>query len=361
MEFRKTCLIVTVAAIAFMYCLGPGAEPGYTEGLRLKMDKIADVGKNDDLFHSISSVCEDDDGNFYVLDYKKHRVTKFNSKGEKLSAFGNRGEGPGEFKSPSRLSFSPGTGVVVTEMMNEATIFSKEGKAVKKINFAKSLGFLFNIRFIGGNLFYAEKQGDRDVRHQILMTSEGKPVDSDLFFCAGWTLNLPSGEQYRLSYKELTPRLVFGCYKSRAVVGRSDQYKVKIIDAKGGVINEIRRDVGGGALSEKEHRLFSQKIKDTKRWPGNVLKAFQKKIPNEKMFFIKLMITSSHVFVFRIKKDCSDENSLYPVDVFTHDGTFRGELSLPKLPLLISDRYIYIKEDSDEDEPLYLSKHGYKL
>ena len=352
-------IMVTVLMIIIQQ--EPIASMGYAKTLRLDLKKIAEVAKNEELFFSINSVCEDDEGNFYVLDSKKYQVQKFSAEGKKLLTFGTRGEGPDGFRTPARMFFSGETGLVVTEMMNDATIFSKLGKVVKKINFAKTLGFIFNIGYIGGNLFYAEKQGEKEVRTQIIMNNEGKILKSDLFSCSGWDIAMEDGTQYSLSYKELTPQLIFNAYKSHAVVGKSDCYQLKIIDSKGQIINKIGRDVKRSPLTSKEHDYFREEINNVKGWNNLVKKAFKKLIPSEKMYYEKLMITSKYVFVFRIKRDTTDEKSPYLVDVFAINGKFLGEVSMSKLPLLVSDTFIYFKVDDDDDALIYLEKCSYKL
>lgn len=362
---RRKILLITVMVLVLMVIinLGPGVVECYARELHLDLKKIVELGKEEEIFYSLYSVCEDDEGNIYIMDGKRYNVLKFSPEGKRLLSFGNRGEGPGDFKSPSQIFFSEDNGVVVTEMMNEATIFTKEGKVVKKINFGKTLGLLFNIRYIGGNLFYAEKQGDMGVRYQILMNSEGKIVNSDLFFGSGWEVNIEDGKRYTLSFDELTPKLIFGGYKSHAVVGKSDCYKLKIINDRGQIIKEIGRDKKGSPLTTKERMHFTRVINDIKGWNTHVINAFHELIPAEKMIYKKLMITSRYVFVFRIKEDTTDEKSPYPVDVFEINGKFIGEVSMPALPLLVSDKYVYFREgfDGNEDSPLYLSKYSYNL
>ncbi|MDQ1353664.1 MAG: hypothetical protein QG657_3970 [Acidobacteriota bacterium] len=360
---KMRLMTVVVVVLMLIINLGPGAAESYAGEPRLVMKKIVEVGKEGEILYSLYSVCEDDEGNFYIMDGKRYNLLKFSPEGKKLLNFGNSGEGPGDFKSPSQVFFSENNGVVVTEMMNEATIFTKEGKVVKKINFAKTLGLLFNIRYIGGDLFYAEKQGDIGVRYQILMNSEGKIVNSDLFLGSGWEIIMEDGMRYSLSFDELTPHLIFGGYKSFAVVGKSDCYKLKIINDRGQVIKEIGRNVKGSPLTTKENQHFSQEINDIKEWSPQVKKAFHELIPTEKMYYKKVMITSRYVFVFRIKEDTTDQKSPYPVDIFEIDGKFLGEVSMPALPMLVSDKYIYFREgdNGDEDAPLYLSKYSYNL
>ena len=84
----------------------------YGSALRLDMKKDLELGREGDMFYWVSSVCEDDEENIYLLDSRVYKVRKFSKDGKELLSFGSKGEGPGEFKSPSRLYYSPKTGIV---------------------------------------------------------------------------------------------------------------------------------------------------------------------------------------------------------------------------------------------------------
>ncbi len=355
-------MTVMVAVLMIIINLGPGTPEGYAGELCLDMKKVVEVGKKEDIFYFFNSVCEDDDGNFYVLDNKRYNVLKFSPEGKYLLSFGNRGEGPGDFKAPSRVYYSENLGVVVTEAMNEASIFTRDGQLVKKINFSKTLGLLFNIRYIGGELFYAEQQRDKGVRRQILMDISGKIVNSELFSGSGWEITMEDGMRYRLYFKELTPQLIFDGYKSYGVVGTSDQYWLKLINAKGHDLKDIGLNVEGNPLLVKEREYFIKEISNVQGWSKQVKKAFEKKIPKLKMLYYNVMLTSRYIFVFRIKADVTDEKAPYPVDVFDMNGKFIGEVSMLRLPLRVSDKYIYLREgDEEESSSIYLAKYSYSL
>lgn len=54
-------------------------------------------------FYRIADLAVDDAGKIYVLDSGDHRVIVFDSAGRRLTAFGRRGGGPGEFTWPIRV------------------------------------------------------------------------------------------------------------------------------------------------------------------------------------------------------------------------------------------------------------------
>ena len=55
-------------------------------------------------FYDPGGVAVDKDGNIYVADSGNQRVVKFNSRGEFITNFGRKGQGPGEFLSPWQIA-----------------------------------------------------------------------------------------------------------------------------------------------------------------------------------------------------------------------------------------------------------------
>jgi len=166
---------------------------GFGAQLELVLKKEVVLGNTGDPFFSLYSICEDDEANIYVLDKKRCNVRKFSGQGKELLKFGQKGEGPGDFKAPKKLYYSKQIGVTVTEAMNDASIFTTGGELVKKINFAAKMGFLFNIRSIGGEIFYADQQRENEFCYQILMDAEGKKINTELFASSGWNVSMKDG------------------------------------------------------------------------------------------------------------------------------------------------------------------------
>ncbi|MGE5341168.1 MAG: hypothetical protein ACM3SY_06765 [Candidatus Omnitrophota bacterium] len=163
------------------------------------------------------------------------------------------------------------------------------------------------------------------------MDIEGKKVNSNLFSGPEWIITI-GNNMYSLSFSELSPRLIFGGYNDHAVIGKSDCYKLKVIDKSGRIIKDIERNVKRNPLETKELQYFIKEINNIKGMNDQVKKAFQNLIPTEKMYFEKLMITSRYIFVLKTKKDSTDENSPYPVDIFEINEKFIGEVTLPHVP-----------------------------
>lgn len=92
------------------------------------------------LFVNISDLCCDDEGNLYIADNGQDKIFKYNHIGQPIVRFGNRGQGPGEFltdpdKNVLNISFGNDRNIYVFDTgMNRISIFSKEGKFIKRFS-----------------------------------------------------------------------------------------------------------------------------------------------------------------------------------------------------------------------------------
>jgi len=333
----------------------------FASNLKLNTQKVIEFGNKGEPFYVIYSVSEDDEENVYILDGKKYLVRKFSKEGKELLNFGGRGEGPDMWMNPRRVFYSKEKGIIVTEMMNSASIFTTDGKIVKKINFAKK-GMFFYVDYLGGGIFCGESQRLGPSRRMIFVDESLDIINSDLYTNKEGEVNLPGGMSYSLSYRETFPNISFSSYKGYGVIGQSDKYEFKLFDSKGMLVRVFSREVDAPKFTQKEREYFAEKI-DNEEFPPQVQKEFKKMIPEKKMFFYTTKLTSKYLFVFRIKVDATTNNPPYPVDIFSINGEFLGELNVDSPPILITDRYMYFKEGSDEkdNDDIYIVKYTYEL
>lgn len=136
--------------------------PGITgaeKSIAIKWDASLEVGRADLLFASIASICEDEKGNFYVLDRIEHKVFKFSRDGQLLFKFGGKGEGPGDFIRPSRITITPQGQVAVADDMYHISFFQPDGIFSKRLQLSNRLGLFFKDKYISfffcysGNIF----------------------------------------------------------------------------------------------------------------------------------------------------------------------------------------------------------------
>lgn len=117
----------------------PVPLPGGPSKLILTQDLV--IGKDPaggpDLFAELRSVGVDDKENIWTLDWEDIKIRVFDKTGKLVSAFGQKGQGPREWQSPSRMVVLPdGTGVVLD--LNKLTFYALDGTCLKELSTARS-------------------------------------------------------------------------------------------------------------------------------------------------------------------------------------------------------------------------------
>lgn len=356
-----------ITIILLVCMLLPLSVSGENEGdkpLRLKLDKVSESGRNT-MIYSAGSICEDNEGGFYVLDYKAWKIHRFDKGGKRQLTFGNRGQGPGDMNQPH---FITGIGqntvgkpaIVMCEPIEFVSFFDPNGTFLERIRIPKGLG----LSFITSNLYYAwvwtkksRQQVLLDKKGNILKTFFESPKDASSISAPDETGRLVMINHFA---EEYTPFLLFSGTKNRAALGISNRYEVKLVDRNGNVSATLTRPIRPPDITPKEREHFKQQIYGRNNLHDLAKKKLADKIPRLKNHFTAIRLSSTHVFLFRLKSDILNRNALIPVDIFTFGGTYVGTGRVKRVPVFVSDKFMYVKEFTEEDELLVVKyKYGF--
>ena len=334
--------------------------------LILEMGKITEMGNDNPIIQRFASACEDNDGFCYVLDSRAARVYKFSPDGKMLLSFGQRGEGPGEFKYPYGVFVSSNGKIIVTEIQNIVSFFEKDGKFINRYDFQSKLGYLSNLKYVGDDVFYAHKSPLEERKEwQIIFNSDGKEIDQSLFSASFSTVTIPLSEDregvraYGIPFIELKPYLIFNHYNGSSAAAYSRKYEIIILNSHGKMVSKITRDVPPKELNSHE-KEYCEEILKKKQWPPEAKKKIKKIIPETKNSLYYVLISGTHVFAFQPPEDLSSTRKIYPTDIFTLEGKFYGSIEMGDVPSLISNQFMYILEENAEGD-YALVKYRYKL
>lgn len=331
--------------------------------LDLKLNKVLEIGRKDLMFASITSVCEDDGSNFYVLDKKEHKVFKFSKDGKLILYFGRKGQGPGDFQQPNQITYSLKGQIVVADDLFNVSFLNADGTFINRIHLDGRLG----LGYIGEELFYSWIWRPEDKR-QVVVDSENNVVNTFFKISRGsFSVSVPdsSGRLVMFNYApdEYAPSLLFAHSGRYSAVGVSDRYEILILNEKGETVSTVQREILPGNISKKGKQYFVKDIYEIGKrrgWPKSVIRKIVKIIPGEKNYFDCVLLSKQHVFVFRIREDVSDEEAPVLVDVFTLEGKFQGTARVKIKPIFASEKFMYFVE-SDEEDNLFLVKMSYKI
>ncbi|MCX6581511.1 MAG: hypothetical protein NT166_15160 [Candidatus Aminicenantes bacterium] len=336
----------------------------YGEGeLKIKLEKIIEIGNSEPIFQRIKAVSEDSNGNIYILDGSACKVYKVSPDGKLLLTFGQRGDGPGDMRRPYNLYALANGKIVVTESQFIVSFFDQSGKFIDRINFQPKLGSLLDIEYVGDNLFYAIKYtSDGQNKEQIIMDSNGKKFHQVLFSSPSNLVQIPieNGVQvFGIPFTELEPYFIFSHYKNHSAIALSRKYEILILNSQGQMVSKIKQNIPMKKLSASEE-MYRDSIVKKKEWPPAVKRKILEVMPDSKNYFYNILMSGSYVFAFITPDDISKKERIYPVDVFALDGKYVGNIKMDNMPYLISDQFLYIVEDDGVDTYIIV-KYRYRL
>ena len=331
--------------------------------LHLRLSRLLEIGKDNLMFASITSICEDDDSNFYVLDKKEHKVFKFSPEGKLILTFGSKGQGPGDFLQPNRISFSKKGQLVIANELYDVSFLKRDGTFIRRVHLDGKLALCY----IGEGIFYSWIWMPEDKR-QVIVDRDNNIIETFFKVTKGsFSVSAPdsSGRLVMFNYAPdvYAPTLLFAHSKSHSAVAVSNRYEINILNNKGEIITTIQRNIQPDDVKREEKEYFVKDINEMgkkRKWPKSVIRKIIKNIPKKKNYFDWVLLSEKHVFVFRIRKDISNEPVSIPVDIFSIDAQYLGTASIDKKPLFISEKFMYFVQ-SDDQGNLYLLKMSYQI
>lgn len=111
----------------------------------LGTERLWEHGGDDDeiIFGVTGRILTDEDGNSYVLDQQLSEIQVFAPDGEWLRTIGREGEGPGEFRFPGDMFFTPGGHIGVAQQFPGKIIqLTRDGEPLDNFPFGTSEGFV---------------------------------------------------------------------------------------------------------------------------------------------------------------------------------------------------------------------------
>ncbi len=356
----KSFFLCVLVVVVF---LGTNAITAEVPSIKIILSDPLELGSEKYLFSSVSSVCEDESGNFYVLDRMERKALTFDPKGNLLLSFGQKGQGPGDFQSPGRIIVTEQGYLAVCEDMYDVSFHRTDGTFIKRVHLSNRLA----LGYIGENLCYAWSWEPED-QQQVTVDPDNKIIKK--FYSVpknSFSVSIPdeSGRMVMFSYSSdiYAPELLFAHNASLSAVAKSTVYEIILLDTKGNEIKHLERDIQPSKITRAEKNYLKKEIKDhadQRGWPPKVTHDLYDLIPRDKVFFNHICLSSQYAFVFRIPEDILKEKAPVPVDVFSLNGDFLGTAELPSQAEHISKNHMYFIK-TDEESNVYLSIKSYKI
>jgi hypothetical protein len=305
--------------------LEPYIVEGEASNLRLKKeftidteeDDVADTGLADIYNFDIDSA-----GNLYFLNRSGsgHSIFKFDQKGNFVTSFGYKAQGPGEITNPFYLKADFQDDIVVMDHMKKVLIFSADGELKKE--FRSDVNLIQAFPLENGNYLGKKLEIDPNVELRqfplILFNSDFKKIKE---------LGKYRPPDFQRGQKLGVPfhKLVNSVSNGKIYVGNTEKgYEIRVYDLEGNLIRRIRKEFQQVSFSEAKKREILSLIKNPSEWKQTFF--FHKYCPPFQYFFTD---DEGHLFVMTYEE--GENPGEYQYDIFNSSGIFISRISLENI------------------------------
>jgi hypothetical protein len=277
-------------------------------------DAVAETGLTDIHYFDVDS-----EGNLYFLNRRSGEdvVFKFDPKGNFLSSFGRKGQGPGELMSPSNLTVDYKDDIVIQDIVGKIVIFGKEGSFKGQINtkqiFAGALP-LENANYLATKRIF--NYDGNYVEWPILLCGPDFEVIKEF--------DKHTGPNYRGKWGFPEDTLVYCVSEGKIFIGNSASgYEIRVFDPSGNLKRKIRKEYRPIEVTEELKKNTLEGLEDSPLAFMTEGIFFRKHCPAFQYFF-----TDDEGYVFVMTYEESEKSREYLYDIFDSSGIFVSRIYL---------------------------------
>jgi len=279
----------------------------------------------------------DDEGNFYITDWDRKRIQKYDPAGKFVLTIGKQGEGPGEFQNTSIVRFDGKNRLYVSDIANQRiNFFDKSGSLLEQVSLPDAFEiFAINSRghyvaghtrevkseFKGFKIEWGVFDGQFSLISELFSTTQDfkPPAGRDATSIAKFLASILSSMAFRPQ-----PFLVVAD-NDLIYFGFPEKYVIDVCSPEGKKIKSIRREYDPIEITRKDKELFE------KREAESYLREIPGEQRKEALGFIKYPKYKPAYSSFSVMENGwlavvleSIENEYTVFDLFDQDGTYIG-------------------------------------
>jgi hypothetical protein len=319
-----------------------------------------------DVFGIPANMQVSDEDYLYVYDKENKKNYIFDSDGNFIKTFGVKGQGPGEARDQSSLFLIDDKLLIVD--VGRIHYFRLDGtylhSVVNSLYSRRPVLFLSEHEFLAVSLGVFEAPDFKAQIKRINLESGQVTVIADFEIFQGG-IGRAGKMVGSLIVPGLTPLMTVGYGEGRLYYGRSDSYKIQVIDLSGKLLKTFFLDRKKKKVPEDvKKKYFGRYSSMSKQALDQIIAT----TPNETTFFCRIETHQGLIYVF--VPDISRHNRL-KIDIFSPEGEYlyRGDLSIEDhLTMMepqiynpyIKDEFIYVSV-LDENDNVKIIKYRISL
>jgi hypothetical protein len=303
-------------------------EPKYGN-LKLNIKEDLSIGNPKDSNYSFNIVWDlqvDDEGNIFVTDNGTRKVRKYGIHGEYLNTFVAGDHQPGEI-NPKQTKLDEASGkIYILNFKGLINAFDTNGRYLDDI---RSKNKIIDISLIKGDSIWGilEETTGESVSHCFcLINSKGEIIKEFVRFPYELSFITIMGQKGIVSGSYLFRLYLANVAPGAFLYGYSGKYQLNLTDDDGNLIFGIRRNVPVKKYPERELR---RKRADGIKYPDY-----------EPLFSSIFSDSEGRIYVMREESNWT-ENKAEKYEVFSKNGYFLYETTLPYRTFAIKNGYLY--------------------
>ncbi len=308
-------------------------------------DEIAGLGLTD-----ISHMDVDSAGKIFVANPSATNdcIFKFNENGQFIFAFGDRGEGPGEFQRLLHMEISDLDEIIVTDR-GKVVAFSNTGEFLKEFRIDREYQKIIPLNEDRYLAIAVKLQEDMSQSFQAILCSseleELKILDSTTI-----------GSFMKMDKVNIIPTLLYWETSSDSVfTGDTEEYEIRVFDFEGKMVRRIRKEHEAVFLTEEDKEGYRRRIQS---YPPEIKDSFF--IPETYPPFKNIVALSDNRFFVQTFVQTYEESKdgTYIYDIYNSEGVYINRVEFEGLPVKFFGENVYCL---DEKSSGYIELVVYKI
>ncbi|MDQ1351000.1 MAG: 6-bladed beta-propeller [Acidobacteriota bacterium] len=297
-----------------------------------KLQKLWEIDNAGDyVLTQIADLQEDDDSRIYIFEWKHNKFLVLDQKGKFQYAFGNQGEGPGEYKMAYSF-FLEGPYVIVPDQQ-KVHYFKKDGTYVKSYN----LGGMAFLRAPVDEFRFLKVQENEDEKVNLdkleiidVNTMKHTPIAE---ISSEKELTASSGGLI-MKFKDgfSTPVVIVAEKDNEIYFGKNDRYFIKKVDMNG-------KELLSFSISGREQKKIPMDVKRQRfenvrvnngRMPKEMIDQLVKSMPDYCTYYSQIDIDKNGLIYIHMN-DVANK-TVQEIDIFSPDGKYlyHSAIQLPE-------------------------------
>lgn len=303
----------------------PDPPKGTPSKMTLELETV--IGESEDpdkAFSQLSSFVVDDAGTIYALDFKEQKIKIFDDTGQFFHAFGEKGQGPGEFQMPAGVFLAPGNQLAVNDAAARKMVyFTKQGKYLDHVSYATRLQLVNLLMDWQGNFMGRElKLEGQEMFFEIIKLDSGM---KSLFSLdkIGFPIPIP-GSGKKINLMDAISIFQFDS-AGNIYYGRNRDYEINMYTPGGKHVKSIRKEYQPQKITEEDKEEILSRM-DSVSNMGQVnfreMFEFPKMFPPFQSFTLD---EKDRIFVRTWEK--GKEKDEFVHDIFDSEGRFIAQFT----------------------------------